>query len=213
MENDDNITPPPLHGGARMGAGRKKGSGRFSTDEPLVQIRVPACDKPAVINFVERRLAARLAQMLSPAELAMRYPGVIFLPDPQAQTAEVPVFASRVRAGLPSPADDQIDDMVDLNRLLLDDARERFMVRVKGDSMIEAGIAEGDLLVVDRKREARHGDIVLAAIDAEPTVKRLFRRDGRLALLPENSSYTPIELNEGQELLIWGVVTSCVKQF
>ncbi|MGL6071761.1 LexA family protein [Craterilacuibacter sp.] len=201
------------HGGARSGAGRKKGSGRFGTDEAQVQIRVPACDKPAVINFIERRLAARLASMLTPQELAQRYPGVIFLPDPQAQTTEVPVFACRVRAGLPSPADDQIEDMVDLNRLLLDDARERFMVRVKGDSMIEAGIAEGDLLVVDRKREAKHGDIVLAAIDAEPTVKRLFRRNGRLALLPENAGYAPIELSEGQELLIWGVVTSCVKQF
>lgn len=201
------------HGGARAGAGRKKGSGRFACDEPMVQLRVPAQDKTAVVAFVARRVSARQAAQLPPQALALRHKGLILLPAAQMVAANVPVYASRVRAGLPSPADDQIDDQVDLNRLLLDDGTGRYLVRVEGDSMIDAGIAEGDLLVVDRQRQARHGDIVLAAIDGEPTVKRLIRKDGRIALQPENSAYRVIEIDPTQELAIWGVVTSCVKQF
>jgi DNA polymerase V len=87
------------------------------------------------------------------------------------------------------------------------------MVRVKGDSMIGAGISEGDILVVEKGRQAQHDQIVLAIIDGEFTVKRLHHRAEKLALLPENPKYPPIEIRPGQELTIWGVVTACIKKF
>lgn len=207
------MTDTPKHGGPRPGAGRKKGSGRFGEDTPQVQIRIPVVDKPAVIAFVERRVAARQLAALSPQELATRHPGVVFLPERQAREANTPLYATRVRAGMPAPADDHREDTIDLNRLLIADEGASFMVRVEGDSMINAGIAEGDLLVVDRKRNARHGDIVLASVDGEFTVKRLFRRPGRVALIPENDRYPAIELADGSELQLWGVVTGCIKRF
>ena len=198
------------HGGARTGAGRKKGSGRFGEQGPLVQIRVPEQDKGAVIDFVERRIAARSQHLAGTARQLPPYPTRL-LPAPLAAAANVPVFASKLRAGLPSPADDHVDDYVDLNALLL--TGERFMVRVEGDSMTGAGIDEGDLLVIDPRRTARDGDIVLAGVDGEPTVKRLQRRDARVVLLPENARYAPIVLGPHQELTVWGVVCGCVKQF
>lgn len=125
----------------------------------------------------------------------------------------VPVFSSRVPAGFPSPADDYLEAVLDLNALLITDPPATFMVRVAGDSMVGAGIGSGDILVVDRSLTPVHGDVVLAIVDGDFTVKRLHKRGSRVALIPENPAYAAIELHDGQELQIWGVVTGCVKQF
>ena len=125
----------------------------------------------------------------------------------------IPVFSSRVPAGFPSPADDYLEGALDLNSLLIADPPATFMVRVAGDSMVGAGIANGDILVVDRSLTPAHGDIVLAIVDGDFTVKRLHKRGTRVALIPENAAYRAIELHDGQELQVWGVVTGCVKQF
>ncbi|GGY13653.1 LexA family protein [Paludibacterium paludis] len=190
------------HGGSRAGAGRQPGSGRFS-GEPLTQMRIPSADKEAVIDFVKRRQAARHAPL----------PPLALAPDTEAPGLEIPFYANRVAAGFPSPADDYRDGAIDLNRYLVEDASATFMVKVTGDSMINAGIAEGDILVVDRGRRATHGAIVLAAVDGQFTVKRLHQRNGRLALIPENPAYPIIEPRDSQEWQIWGVVTGCVKKF
>jgi len=134
-------------------------------------------------------------------------------PDDNPAEVRLPLYASRVPAGFPSPADDYLESTLDLNRYLIDDAPATFMVRVKGDSMIGAGISEGDILVVEKGRAPQHQQIVLAVIDGEFTVKRLHHRDGKLALLPENPAYQPIEILDGQELTVWGVVTACIKKF
>jgi len=191
--------PSSTRGGARPGAGRRAGSGRFSHDEPLTQLRIPQADKAEVIRLVAARQALRHSQS--------------WRPDDNPAEVRLPLYASRVPAGFPSPADDYLESTLDLNRYLIDDAPATFMVRVKGDSMIGAGISEGDILVVEKGRAPQHQQIVLAVIDGEFTVKRLHHRDGKLALLPENPAYQPIEILDGQELTVWGVVTACIKKF
>ncbi|QOZ83181.1 MULTISPECIES: LexA family protein [Chromobacterium] len=118
-----------------------------------------------------------------------------------------------VRAGFPSPADDYLDDAISLDAYLIADPAATFLVRVRGDSMRGAGIDEGDLLVVDKGLTPNHGDIVIAVVDGEFTVKRLHSLRGRCALIAENPAYPPIKLADGQELQVWGVVRGCVKRF
>lgn len=137
----------------------------------------------------------------------------IYRPSSQSDLLYLPLFASRVPAGFPSPAADYQERMLDLNEYLIQDAAATFMLRVSGDSMSGAGIASGDLLVVDRALLPQHGQIVLAVVDGDFTVKRLYRQHGRLELRAENPAYAPICLADGQELQIWGVVTACIKRF
>jgi DNA polymerase V len=131
----------------------------------------------------------------------------------------LPLFASRVAAGFPSPAEDFIEGQLDLNAHLIHRPAASFFVRVAGDSMTGAGIHPGDLLVVDRSLEARPGDIVIAAVGSELTVKRLKRRAGGpsgtsgYVLAAENPAFPVVEIADGQDCLIWGVVTSTVRRF
>lgn len=122
------------------------------------------------------------------------------------------MFGHKVRAGFPSPADDYVEAFLDLNEHLIEHKDATFFVQATGDSMTGAGIQEGNLLVVDRALEARHGDIVIAVIDGDLTVKRLEKRRGRIRLMAENPAYDPIEFTDGQELTIWGVVTSVIQR-
>ncbi len=126
--------------------------------------------------------------------------------------SRVPLFLARLSAGFPSPADDYVESALDLNAYLVRHPAATFMVRVGGDSMIGAGIADGDLLVVDRSEEAGHGRIVVAVLDGELTVKRLHIRKAVRLLVPENPKYKPLHIDPGQELQIWGVVTGVVKR-
>ncbi|HCY63154.1 MAG TPA: peptidase [Oxalobacteraceae bacterium] len=117
------------------------------------------------------------------------------------------LFNASVRAGFPSPAADHAQKRIDLNEHLFINRESSFLFRVMGDSMINIGIFEGDTIIVDRAIEPRHRHIVLAIVDEEFTVKRFYRRGKVVRLLAENPAYPPIELSEGQELRIWGVVT------
>jgi DNA polymerase V len=125
----------------------------------------------------------------------------------------LPLVSSTVSAGFPSPADDSIDEVLDLNKFLIRNPSATFFVKVKGDSMRNANIADGDLLVVDRSIKARDNDIVLAIVDGEFTVKRLRLQNGTCSLLPENDSYKPIHISQDSDFEIWGVVVSSIHQF
>lgn len=125
---------------------------------------------------------------------------------------QVPLYASKVAAGFPSPADDFIETRLDANDLVLDNPGASFFLRVTGDSMQDAGILPGDYIVVDRSREAQRGDIVVAAIDGEFTVKRLDSHNGKPVLQPANRAYRAIELAEGEELSLFGVVCGVVRR-
>jgi len=120
---------------------------------------------------------------------------------------KLPFYGCRVSAGFPSPADDYIETYLDLNTHLVKHPAATFFLTASGDSMINAGISSGDILVVDRSLDAVHGKIIIAAVDGELTVKRLYKQNGKIQLIPENPKYLPIEVGEGQDLVIWGVVT------
>ncbi|MBR3664130.1 MAG: translesion error-prone DNA polymerase V autoproteolytic subunit [Desulfovibrio sp.] len=118
-----------------------------------------------------------------------------------------PLYLSPVQAGFPSPAEDCIDRPLDLHEHLVRHRSATFFVRARGQSMVNAGIFDGDLLVVDRIIPASHNKVVIAALDGELTVKRLVRRDGRVLLVPENPNYPEIDITEHEYVHIWGVVT------
>lgn len=126
-------------------------------------------------------------------------------------TVRVPLVVPRVRAGFPSPADDFAVKPIDLNEILITHPQATFLIRVAGDSMRDAGLEDGDTMVVNRALKARHGAIVVAVVDGEFTVKFLYQRMGRIKLRPANPTYPEIVPREGQTIEIWGVVTSNIK--
>ncbi len=123
----------------------------------------------------------------------------------------IPLFLERIHAGFPSPAQDYVEKTLDLNELCIQHPAATFFVRVEGDSMIDAGILSGDVLVVDKSLTAKHDDIVVAAVDGEFTVKILATHP-RVALIPANKAFKPIEFVDGDQLEIFGVVTSVVRK-
>lgn len=123
-----------------------------------------------------------------------------------------PLIHGYIAAGFPSPADDYIERKLDLNEFLVSHPAATFFVRVSGDSMIGAGIHTGDMLVVDRSLEPRDGSVVIAGIEGELTVKRLRIRGAKLLLVPENSDFNPIEVDEDEGVDIWGVATAVIHQ-
>ncbi len=128
---------------------------------------------------------------------------VVQLPSSGAQLYPL---LGRIAAGFPSPATDHLDRRLDLNEHLLLHPQATFFMRVKGDSMIGAGIHDGDLLIVDRSLEATSGRVVVAALNGELTVKRLRRRGKHIVLQPENPAYSEITIGEDRTLDICGVV-------
>lgn len=124
----------------------------------------------------------------------------------------IPLALSPVKAGFPSPAEDFFDGNLDLNEHLIEHPAATFFVKVDGDSMKNAGIFSGDMLVVDRSVVPVDRKIVIAVVDGELTVKRLRKKGKRLLLVAENPDFEPIEVSGEQELMIWGVVTSVVRK-
>jgi DNA polymerase V len=191
---------PRDHGGTRLGAGRKPGSGPFG--EPTQPIRVPQSQVDTVVAFLDACRQETLAEFPQPIST-----------EPTA--ISLTAFSSRVAAGFPSPAQDYIDDAIDLNAELIIKGHEAatFVLRVKGHSMMNAGIFDSDRIVVDRALDPRQGDVVVAVLNNDLTIKRLGKVDGKIALVPENPHFKPIIVDEGDHLEIWGVVTNCLRSF
>ena len=123
------------------------------------------------------------------------------------------LLVNRVRAGFPSPAEDLGAQRIDLTQVLITHPQATFMLRAQGHSMVEAGIFDGDILVVNRALVPRHRHIVVAVVDGDFTVKRLHLLGGRIKLQAANPTFPDIVPHEGQLLEVWGVVTACIKQF
>ena len=189
------------HGGKRPGAGRKKGSNRFR--ESTTRVRVPNSIVPMINNLLDNLVASR--------NICSSDVDVLQLSE-SLSTSSVTLFSSSVPAGFPSPADDHVENQLDLNEYFIHNPAATFCVRATGESMTGAGIFSGDILIVDRSREAVHGSIVIAVVEGELTVKRLYRKGGRLALNPENPAYQPIHIREDMELIIWGVVSGVTRK-
>ncbi len=163
-------------GGARTGAGRPAGQGKYGGKTKPVRIPENMIDN--VLEYVN------------------------------SKGYELPLYASNVSAGPAFPADEYVEGKLDLNKYLITNPPATFLVKATGDSMIKAGIYSGDVLIVDRSMEPKDGKIVIAAIDGYLTVKRLKKKGGKVTLKAENEQYSDIELEENNDLVIWGVVTS-----
>lgn len=164
--------------------GTRKGAGRpkgtGKFGETTVPVRVPASMAHDVAQWVERR------------------------------GGTLPLYSASVRAGLPTEADDHIEDRVDLTQYVAPHPDSTFLVRVQGDSMKGVGMHEGDLLVVDKSLAAREGSIIVASVDGDATVKRLRHTQGAVELVPENPAYPVIHISPEQHFSILGVVTTVV---
>jgi len=165
-------------GGKRPGAGRPKGTGKYS--ESTRAIRVPESMVDRILEYAH------------------------------SGGFKLPLYGGKVAAGSPAPTDDYIEGMMDLTEHLINDPATTFFVRVTGYSMINAGIHPDDILVVDRSLEPRHGKIVIAAVEGELTVKRLYKKNRTVRLLPENDEFEPIDIAPDEVLHIWGVVTNVI---
>jgi len=139
-----------------------------------------------------------------------------FAPFPQAcpspPRVALPLDTVKVSAGFPSPAADYEDKRLDINEYLVRNPVSTFFFPVQGESMQGAEIFDGDILVVDKSIRPRHGLIVIAFINGERLVKRLYRRGGRVALIAEHPAYPPLEIREGMDLEVWGVVVGKFKR-
>ena len=170
------------HGGKRSGSGRPKGSNAYG--ETTYPLRIPL----SRIEEVKTYLAT------------------------DQYNYSLPLFSNTVRAGVPETVDDHIEQYIDLNSHLIKNPDTTFFVIASGDSMINAGIHHNDMLVVDKSLKATHSKIIIASVANELTVKRLIITDGAIQLKAENDNYPPIEIIEGSNLIILGVVTHVIHQ-
>ena len=136
---------------------------------------------------------------------------VFFKPDFESEI-RIPYIKEGVSAGFPSPAADFMENGIDLNKELSSNPLATFYIKVKGNSMIEAGINDKDVLVVDRSLEPQNNKIAICFIDGEFTVKRIQLEQDCLYLMPENPNYPPIKVTEENQLIIWGIVTYVIKK-
>ena len=184
------------HGGLRPGAGRKS-----LHKEPTQVVRVPQSCVPVVKHMI-----ANVVQLRQEASVDALKPSAVL------QKLTLPLFSAAVPAGFPSPADDYIESHLDLNEHFIQHPAATFYVRVKGESMSGAGIFPDDILIVDRSLKPTHGAIVIAVLDNELTVKRLYKRNGKIQLRPENAAFPVIEIQGDMELIIWGVVSGVTRK-
>jgi len=133
--------------------------------------------------------------------------GLNLIPSDAFDFHKIPFFGCRVPAGFPSPAEDYQENALSLNDLVVDHPASTFFVRVDGDSMVEAGIHHGDVVVIDRALEPGADSVVVAAVDGQFTIKRISKTNGGLLLLPANKEHVPIQITEDMDFCVWGVVT------
>ena len=193
-------------GGTRTGAGRKIGTGKFG--ETTTVVRIPESQAPVIKDFLAAYQRKKIKADID-AVTEFEWPVLYATP------IKLPLYSSRVSAGFPSPAEDHVEKRLDPSEFLIDQKDATFFVTIQGYSMIDVGLLPGDKAVIDRSRQPVIGDIVLAVLDGEFTIKTLSRTDGVVRLLPANSTgaYSPIEITEEMNFEIWGVVTGSFRRF
>ena len=140
--------------------------------------------------------------------------GKLLLYLPEISVLKRPLFSSGISAGFPSPADDFLEGLIDLNELLIVDEEATFFGFCAGDSMDGIGIDNGDLLVIDKSLEPQDGDIAVCFLDGAFTMKRIRKEsDNSIWLLAENKKYPPLKITEDNEFVVWGIVTASIKRF
>jgi DNA polymerase V len=183
----------------RYAKSRKGIGGRPRSASPIRVVRLPL-----PVATLARRLA----------EGRLRAGDINGFLDVQADSVgAVPMANGTAACGFPSPADDHLDSPLDFNELLVRNPSATFAVRLASESMTGAGLLPGDIAIVDRSLGPKTGDIVLALIDNEFTVKRLLQQGDRVTLKAANPAFPDIEISEGQTFEIWGVVTAMARKF
>lgn len=127
-------------------------------------------------------------------------------------STEIPMAEQSISAGFPSPAENYMERGLDLNKYLIKNPSSTFFIRVDGESMRDKLINDGDLLVVDKSVEPYHGCIAVCYIDGEFTLKQVLKESDKIILMPANAKYKPIEINEENEFMVWGVVKYSIKK-
>ena len=138
--------------------------------------------------------------------------GISFFKPNLDESHSIPLTSNNISAGFPSPADDFKEIRISLDKEIVKNEEATFYARVDGESMLGAGLNDGDVIVLDRSAEPKDGSIAVCFLDGEFTVKRLKLKNKEIYLMPENSKYSPIKIGEGNELSIWGIVTYVVKK-
>jgi len=198
-------------GGKRENAGRPRGQGKFG--EPTTIMRVPQSQTATVKSFLEVFERKRADADCDSSTVEMNE---FFIPEISEEPTRLPLFSTKVAAGLPSPADDHVEKRLDLCEFMIDHAASTFFVTIKGESMIDVGLMPGDKVVVDRSKTPNIGDIVLAVVDREFTIKIFDQGANKMPrLVPSNSSgaYKPIYIRPDMQFEIFGVVIGSFRRF
>lgn len=215
IQKKNNDNGKKRHGGKRSGSGRPKGTGKYG--EPTKAIRVPEGSIAHIKSFLENDYDETTTVPINDTSKINSASNVTILASMKTQTTDdqqsFPLFSSKVAAGLPAYANDDLDDSIDLNDYLVQKPNSTFMLKVQGMSMRDSGILPDDILIVDRSERATHNKIVIAALDGELTVKRLYRRGDIVKLLPDNPDYPEIIIQKEAQLIIWGVVVGSFRRF
>ncbi|HNV82459.1 MAG TPA: translesion error-prone DNA polymerase V autoproteolytic subunit [Tenuifilaceae bacterium] len=132
-----------------------------------------------------------------------------FIPEVDKEL-KLPLVDAFISAGFPSPADDYIEGKLDLNRQLIKNPSSTFFARVRGTSMTDVGINDGDILIIDKSLEAKHNSVLVCFIDGEFTVKKVQKIKGELFLIPQSKDFAPIKVSRESDFRLWGVVTYCI---
>lgn len=192
-------------GGKRDGAGRPVGSGRYG--EPTKAMRIPQ----SLIDSVQHFLSTYGQEKETSSCTTLFPPNAFSVSSLSNPALQRPLYDSKVAAGFPSPADDHLESQLDLNEYVVRNPATTFYVRVEGNSMLNAGIHPNDILVVDLSLEPHDGNIVIALVNGEFTVKRLkILPSKQICLMPENEDYSPIMIQEGMDFRVWGIVTNVI---
>jgi len=200
-------------GGKRENAGRPDGQGKYG--ESTVTMRIPQSQTATIRSFLEA-LQRKKTNAASENAIPEVEVDEFFTPAISEQPTLLPLFSTKVAAGFPSPADDHVEMRLDISEFMIDHAASTFFVTIKGDSMIDVGLLPGDKVVVDRSKTPGIGDIVLAVVDREFTIKILDHGANKMPrLLPANSTgaYKPIYIRPDTQFEIFGVVIGSFRRF
>jgi DNA polymerase V len=188
----------PNRGGFRPGAGRPQGSGKYR--EATHPIRIPTSLVPGIQALLAKKTAFPALDEMNDT----------FNISSNTSMQAVPLYSARIAAGFPFYADDHVEYYLNFNEFLIKDPRTTFCVRVKGISMIGAGIYENDILIVDNSIKPAHGNIVIACLNSELTIKRLQLKQNEVQLTAENPDYFPIKITKEMDFKILGIAVHVI---
>ena len=185
--------------------GRPKGRNAYG--ESTIPLRIPKSKVAQINDFLKQCALTKSSDTLD------SYEHIRKVSAPEV-SVELPLYSSKVSAGFPSPADDHIEKRLNINDYLIEQADATFLITVTGLSMRDAGLLPKDVVIVDRSKNANIGNIILAVVDGEFTIKQLaLGENGNPVLLPANSDFKPIEIKDGMDFDIWGVVTGSIRKY